>query len=152
MELVAERDAAQARLVEVTTAIERQRFALAERREALDGAQIDLAQAAAALKAFDAALAQRSEALGRSRVALDAATAEGERLALIHGVYSSVLQVASAALLNPFRDEEWSAAFKELLARLTHYPGFERLSDDLTAMRAEVEVAAAKWYAAARLL
>jgi chromosome segregation protein len=81
LELVAERDAAQSRLVEVATAIERQRGLLAERREALDGAQIDLAQASAALKAFDAALAQRSEALGRSRVALEAATAEGERLA-----------------------------------------------------------------------
>ena len=41
LELVAERDAAQERLVEVTTAIERRKFALAEKREALDLAQID---------------------------------------------------------------------------------------------------------------
>ncbi len=81
LELVAERDAAQERLVEVTTAIERRKFALAEKREALDLAQIDLAQAVAALKEFDAQLAARSEALGRSRVALEAASAEGERLA-----------------------------------------------------------------------
>ena len=81
LELIAERDAAQERLVEVTTSIERRKFALAEKREALDLAQIDAAQAAAALKEFDARLAERSEALGRSRVAFEAASAEGERLA-----------------------------------------------------------------------
>jgi chromosome segregation protein len=81
IELAAERDTAQARLTEVTTAIERQRFALTGKREALDLAQIDAAQASAALKEFDTRLAERSEALGRSRVALEAAQAEGERLA-----------------------------------------------------------------------
>jgi chromosome segregation protein len=81
LELVAERDAAQERLVDVTTAIERRRFALAEKREQLDGAQIDAAQAAAALKAFDARLAERSQAVGRSRAQLEGAQAEGERLA-----------------------------------------------------------------------
>jgi chromosome segregation protein len=81
IELAAERDAAQARLTEVTTAIERQRFALTGKREALDLAQIDAATASAALKEFDSRLAERSEALGRSRVALEAAQAEGERLA-----------------------------------------------------------------------
>jgi glutamate-ammonia-ligase adenylyltransferase len=74
---------------------------------------------------------------------------EGERLAEIHGVYSTVLQAVSAALPHPFRDDEWTPPFKELLARLTHYPSFERLSDDLAAMRSEVEAAAAKWYATA---
>jgi len=81
LELVAERDAAQEKLVAVTTAIERTRFALAEKREQLDGAQIDAAQAAAALKAFEAGLAERSQAVGRSRAQLEAARAEGERLA-----------------------------------------------------------------------
>ncbi|CAN5218033.1 chromosome segregation protein SMC [soil metagenome] len=81
LELVAERDAAQEKLVTVTTSIERTRFALAEKREALDLAQIDAAQAVSALKQFDAQLAERSEALGRSRVQLEAASAEGERLA-----------------------------------------------------------------------
>lgn len=81
IELTAERDAAQAQLTEVTTTIERQRFALVGKREALDLAQIDAATAAAALKSFESALAERSEALGRSRVTLEAAQAEGERLA-----------------------------------------------------------------------
>jgi glutamate-ammonia-ligase adenylyltransferase len=71
---------------------------------------------------------------------------EGERLRDIHGLYSTVLEVVSAALLHPFRDEEWTPPFKDLLARLTHYPSFSRLSDDLTAMRHEVEAAAKEWY------
>jgi glutamate-ammonia-ligase adenylyltransferase len=71
---------------------------------------------------------------------------EGSRLAEIHGLYSTVLQVMSAALLHPFREEEWTAPFKELLARLSNYPSFERLVDDLAIMQAEVEAAAARWY------
>ncbi len=97
IELAAERDAAQTRLAEVTTAIERHRFALAEKREALDLAQIDAAQAAAALKEFDAQLAARSEALGRSRVALEAAQAEGERLAEEVRALQSAVSEADAA-------------------------------------------------------
>ena len=98
LELVAERDAAQERLVEVTTAIERQRFALAEKREALDLAQIDAAQAVAALKEFDSRLAERSEALGRSRVALEAASAEGERLAEAVRSLTESVEEADAAV------------------------------------------------------
>jgi glutamate-ammonia-ligase adenylyltransferase len=119
------------------------------------GGLIDLefiAQSAQVVAAARLGVPQASTAVVLDRLTETGLLAEGERLALIHGVYSSVLEVASAALLNPFRDEEWSAAFKELLARLTHYPSFERLSDDLIAMRGEVEMAAAKWYVAARLL
>jgi len=98
IELAAERDAAQARLTEVTTAIERQRFALAGKRESLDLAQIDAATASAALKEFDTRLAERSEALGRSRVALEAAQAEGERLAESLRTLSVSVEEAEAAV------------------------------------------------------
>ncbi len=98
LELVAERDAAQEKLVIVTTAIERSRFALAEKREALDLAQIDAAQAQAALKEFDARLAERSEALGRSRVQLEAAAAEGERLAAAVRALSESVEAAESAV------------------------------------------------------
>jgi chromosome segregation protein len=97
LELVAERDSAQERLVEVTTAIERSRFALAGAREQLDLAQIEKAQAAAALKQFDQRLAERSDALGRSRVALEASTAEGERLAASVTVSSEAVAAAEQA-------------------------------------------------------
>jgi len=75
---------------------------------------------------------------------------EGARLAEIHEVYSTVLQVMSSALVNPFKDEAWTAAFKELLAGLTHYPDFTRLELDLKAMQAEVHAASNAWYAKAR--
>ncbi|KKB86633.1 hypothetical protein VW29_01310 [Devosia limi DSM 17137] len=75
---------------------------------------------------------------------------EGARLAEIHEVYSTVLQVMSSALVNPFKDEAWTAAFRELLAGLTHYPDFTRLELDLKAMQAEVHAASTAWYAKAR--
>jgi glutamate-ammonia-ligase adenylyltransferase len=75
---------------------------------------------------------------------------EGERMAEIHALYSTVLQVMSAALVDPFRDEDWSRAFKDLLAGLTHYPSFERLADDIAAMQQEVSAAAGRWYEKAR--
>ena len=75
---------------------------------------------------------------------------EGERLVAIHGVYSIVLQVMSAALLDPFKDEGWTNAFRELLAQRTNYPSFERLRDDLRVMQAEVSEAAERWYGKAK--
>ena len=110
IELAAERDAAQTRLTEVTTAIERQRFALAEKREALDGAQIDAATAATALKEFDTRLAERSEALGRSRVALEAAQAEGERLAASLRELATAVEEAEAVLEHARSERDAHAA------------------------------------------
>jgi len=78
--------------------------------------------------------------------------ATGDRLAEIHRTYSAVLQVMSAALLHPFHDDEWTAPFRELLARLTNYPTFELLAADLGAMQAEVTASAATWYATAAKL
>ena len=74
----------------------------------------------------------------------------GERLAEIHGIYATVLQVMSAALAEPFRDSGWTQAFRELLAQRTHLPSFERLAADLKDMQAEVSAAAAEWYEKAR--
>ncbi|MEO5921759.1 MAG: chromosome segregation protein SMC, partial [Pseudolysinimonas sp.] len=110
LELVAERDAAQERLVEVTTAIERRKFALAEKREALDLAQIDAAQAVTALKEFDARLAERSEALGRSRVSLEAASAEGERLAEAVRTLTESVEVADAAVAHAISERDEHAS------------------------------------------
>lgn len=75
---------------------------------------------------------------------------EGQRLAEIHGIYSTILQVMSSALISPFKEEAWSPAFKELLAQLAHYPNFDRLALDVAAMQAEVSAAAAAWYEKAR--
>ena len=77
---------------------------------------------------------------------------EGERLAEIHRLYATVLQVMSAALADPFKDEGWTDAFRELLAQRTNSPTFERLCADLKDMQAEVSAAAAGWYGRARQL
>ncbi|CAN5338534.1 hypothetical protein BH09ACT5_BH09ACT5_20490 [soil metagenome] len=80
VELFAERDAAAAKLATVTTQIERTKFALAEKRGALETAKTDAAAALSALREYDAALAAQSEQLSRFRIQLEAAQAEGERL------------------------------------------------------------------------
>ena len=110
LELVAERDAAQEKLVGVTTTIERSRFALAEKREVLDGAQIDAAQAAAALRAFDTRLAERSQAVGRSRAQLEGAHAEGERLAEAVRQLTEAVGAADSAVERVVGDREAHAA------------------------------------------
>jgi glutamate-ammonia-ligase adenylyltransferase len=74
----------------------------------------------------------------------------GERLAEIHAVYSTILQVMSAALANPFHDEGWTDAFRELLAQRTNTPNFARLASDVGEMEAEVSAAAEAWYGTAR--
>lgn len=75
-----------------------------------------------------------------------------ERLAQIHQTYSAILQAMSICLLNPFKDEGWTTAFKELLAQLANYPSFENLEVDLEAMKAEVIAATQNWYAYAKTL
>ena len=74
----------------------------------------------------------------------------GERLAEIHTLYSTVLQIMSAALANPFKEEGWTEAFRELLAQRTNTPNFERLASDIREMEAEVSAAGEAWYARAR--
>ena len=56
------------------------------------------------------------------------------------------------SLADPFREEGWTSAFRDLLAQRTNSPSFERLKDDLKAMQAEVKEAAAAWYETARRL
>ncbi|KQP01317.1 chromosome segregation protein SMC [Leifsonia sp. Leaf264] len=80
LELVAERDAAAERLNEVTSVIERSRFALAEQRGILQVSKEQSAAALAALREFDSQLAAAAERLNRARVQSEAAGAEQARL------------------------------------------------------------------------
>ncbi len=110
IELLAERDVAQERLVGVTTTIERLAHELAEHRERLDLARIDLVQAGTALKEFETRLAERSEALGRSRVALEAAAAESERLAEAMSGLGEQLAAAEASVEKTVGERDEHAA------------------------------------------
>jgi chromosome segregation protein len=80
LELVADRDAAAARLGEVTSLIDRARFALAEQRGRLTVAKEQSARALTSLRQFDSQLAAQTEKLNRVRVQLEAAQAEADRL------------------------------------------------------------------------
>ncbi|MCI2959048.1 chromosome segregation protein SMC [Agromyces atrinae] len=80
IELIAERDTAAERLDEVSHAIERARFALAEQRALVQNAKEQSTRALASLREFDAQLAARTEQLNRARVQTEAAAAELERL------------------------------------------------------------------------
>ncbi|SFC43042.1 bifunctional [glutamine synthetase] adenylyltransferase/[glutamine synthetase]-adenylyl-L-tyrosine phosphorylase [Devosia psychrophila] len=117
------------------------------------GGLVDLefiAQSAQLLAGQTIGLPQALTARVLSRLAETELVPEGARLAEIHEIYSTVLQVMSSALVSPFKDEAWTDAFKELLAGLTHYPSFELLDLDLKTMRGEVSAASVKWYETAR--
>src|SRR5690606_13016339 len=72
--------------------------------------RIDAKQAAAALKEFESRLAERSEALGRSRVALEAAQAEGERLAESLRALQESVEAAQSALEHAIGERDAHAA------------------------------------------
>jgi len=80
LELVADRDAAKHRLTEVTSLIDRARFALAEQRGRLEGAKEQSTRALVTLRQFDSQLAAQTEKLNRLRVQVEAAAGEADRL------------------------------------------------------------------------
>ncbi|WP_223690241.1 chromosome segregation protein SMC [Leifsonia poae] len=80
IELIADRDATDDRLAEVTSLIDRARFALAEQRGVLQVAKEQSQAALSSLREFDARLAAQTEQLNRLKVQLEASQAEFERL------------------------------------------------------------------------
>ena len=121
----------------------------------VDGGLVDLefiAQSAQLLARARIDRLQAPTAVVLARLAEIGLVPEGARLAEIHGIYSAVLQIMSAALADPFREDGWTAAFRDLLAQLTNTPSFTRLGEELAGMQAEVRDAAAAWYERARRL
>ncbi|MCW5721896.1 MAG: bifunctional [glutamine synthetase] adenylyltransferase/[glutamine synthetase]-adenylyl-L-tyrosine phosphorylase [Devosia sp.] len=119
------------------------------------GGLVDLefiAQSAQLVAGGTIALPQAPTAMVLARLGQTGLVPDGQRLADIHGVYSTVLQVMSSALISPFKEEAWSPAFKDLLAQLANYPDFSRLELDIAGMQGEVEAAAAAWYEKAKSL
>lgn len=120
-----------------------------------DGGLVDLefiAQSAQLVAGAQIDLPQAPPARVLTRLGEIGLVPKGQRLAEIHAVYATVLQVMSSALVSPFKDEAWSPAFQDLLAQLCHYPDFGRLALDVSEMQGEVAAAAAAWYEAARKL
>jgi len=94
LQLLAERDAAEARLSKVNDQIETSRSALAQARSTEEVAKQSAKEALASLNEHDAALAQNAERLGRLRVQVEAAQAEVSRLA---GVAATALSAIAEA-------------------------------------------------------
>ncbi|WP_353810181.1 chromosome segregation protein SMC [Agromyces sp. SYSU T00194] len=129
IELIAERDAADARLGEVRSELERRRFELGEQRSAHETAKQQSAQALTALREYDAQLAAQTEQLNKARVTADAATAETERLA--ESARTAAERVAEA--------EQASVAAKDALeaARATPRPVLDLSARDAGAAALE---------------
>ncbi|WP_348787480.1 chromosome segregation protein SMC [Leifsonia sp. NPDC080035] len=108
IELIADRDAAQDRLGEVTSLIDRARFALAEQRGVLQVAKEQSQAALASLREFDARLAAQTEQLNRVKVQLEAAQAEFDRLSA--GVEQASERVAEAEAAAESAKAELEAA------------------------------------------
>lgn len=119
------------------------------------GGLVDLefiAQSAQLVAPHEIGLPQAPTAQVLARLGETGLVPAGQRLAEIHALYSTVLQVMSSALVSPFKEDAWSPAFKELLAQLSHYPDFSRLQLDIVQMQGEVSAAAAAWYESAKSL
>jgi chromosome segregation protein len=98
LELVAERDAAESRLVEVNDHIEKSRAELAQARATEDAAKVSAKEALASLNEYDAVLAGNAEKLGRLRVQVEAAQAEVDRLAQVAATAEFAISEAESAL------------------------------------------------------
>lgn len=133
LELAAERDAASVRLADVTTGIERARFAVDESRGALGAAKVAATAALASVRDQDAQRAARSEQVSRARAQAEAAEAEASRLAVgVDSAQESVREAESSV-------ERAQAAHHDFAARPR--PMLDAASRD--ALLAEVEAARA---------
>ncbi len=114
-----------------------------------DGGLVDLefiAQTAQLLVGDTLEIPQAPPAQVLHRLTETGVLAQGERLAEIHATYSAVLELMSACLIDPLKEEGWTPAFRELVARRTNYPDFARLEVDIGTMRADVSAAAEAFY------
>ena len=98
VELVAERDSAEARLAEVSKTVEQARAEMAEARANEEAAKATAKQTLADLNAHDAQLAGNAEKLGRLRVQVEATAAERDRLARVANSAAEGQTEAEAAL------------------------------------------------------
>jgi chromosome segregation protein len=110
LQLVAERDAAEARLSKVNTEIDTARAELAQARSTEEAAKESAKAALAALNQHDAQLAANAEKLGRLRVQVEASAAEVERLAQAAETAKSSISNAEQALADGVRAHDEFAA------------------------------------------
>jgi chromosome segregation protein len=128
LELVAERDAAEARLAEVNDSIEKYRAELAQARANEDAAKGTEKSALAALNEYDATIASNAEQLGRLRVQVEASQAELDRLQQVADAAAVGIADAEAALATAIQAHDDFAASDRPVLDLANR---QTLSDNL---------------------
>ena len=98
LELVAERDSAEARLAEVNNLVESARAEMAQARSTEESAKANAKTALAALKDHDSTIAANAEKLGRLRVSVEATAGEVERLSRVAKTAAEGIAAAENAL------------------------------------------------------
>ena len=98
LELVSERDAAEAKLAKVSKQIDDLKGELAQARSTEEAAKISAKDALAALNEHDATLAANAEKLGRLRVQVEASVAEVDRLSRVAEQAVASIAIAEEAL------------------------------------------------------
>ncbi|MCB9993446.1 MAG: bifunctional [glutamine synthetase] adenylyltransferase/[glutamine synthetase]-adenylyl-L-tyrosine phosphorylase [Hyphomicrobiaceae bacterium] len=71
---------------------------------------------------------------------------DAEGLVSAYRLMSDILQIMSASLAEPFREEGWTDAFKDQLARLNNAPDFERLVATVENATATVRAGRDLWF------
>jgi chromosome segregation protein len=132
LQLVAERDAAEARIQQVQSLLENSRGELAQARSTEDAAKQTEKNALAELNQHDARLAKNAEALGRARVAVEAAEAELARISqgaelAREGIAAAEAELARAVLLH----DEFAAQERPVVS----YENRQTLADNLEQLR-----------------
>ncbi len=110
LELVAERDSAEARLAEVTNLVESARGEMAQARATEEAAKASAKAALAALKEHDTTIASNAEKLGRLRVAVEATAGEVDRLTRVAAAAAEGIAAAESALQSAIAAHDSFAA------------------------------------------
>jgi len=110
VELVAERDAAEAQLSKVSKLIDDLKGELAQARSTEEAAKQSAKDALAALNEHDATLAANAEKLGRLRVQVEASEAEVDRLSRVAEQAQASISIAEQALAEAIEAHDKFAA------------------------------------------
>jgi chromosome segregation protein len=110
VELVAERDAAEAQLSKVSKLIDDLKGELAQARSTEDAAKQSAKDALATLNEHDATLAANAEKLGRLRVQVEASEAEVDRLSRVAEQAQASISIAEQALAEAIEAHDKFAA------------------------------------------
>ncbi|MEY4293684.1 MAG: hypothetical protein RIR29_334, partial [Actinomycetota bacterium] len=128
LQLVAERDAAEARIQQVHSILESSRGELAQARANEDAAKQTEKSSLAELNQHDAQLAKNAEALGRARVAVEAAEAELARISQGADAARGAIVEAEQALAEAVRlHDEFASQERPIVS----YENRQTLADNL---------------------